>query len=177
MNCDILEIMDESKKCPKCGKIKPLAAFAKHAGKPDGLQSWCRACKKSKDAEYYQDNKDKYLKYNREQYARYRERLDILKSLPCADCGGIFPPYVMDFDHLDAAVKKFNVGINKRYSWERTLREIAKCELVCANCHRIRTHERRDTVSPCHPVRFRIPPPQGGDVGSNRPGTHKAPSS
>jgi hypothetical protein len=141
----LLRAMDENKKCSKCGQVKPLEDFAKHAGKHDGLQSWCRECKKSRDAEYYQENKDKYLQYNRDQYARYRKKLNELKSLPCADCGGTFPPYVMDFDHLEDAIKKFNVGVTKKYNWEETLREIAKCELVCANCHRIRTHERRST--------------------------------
>jgi hypothetical protein len=138
--------MNKTKKCPKCKQIKFLEAYAKHTGKPDGLQSWCRECKKAADAEYYQENKGKYLKYNRDQYARYRRRLDELKSLPCADCGGNFPPYVMDFDHLDATIKKFNVGVNKRYGWEVMLREVAKCELVCANCHRIRTHQRRNRL-------------------------------
>lgn len=139
--------MDEEKRCSKCGVAKPAVDFAKNASKSDGLQDWCRDCKKASDAEYYQANKDKYLQYNREQYARDRKKLDELKSLPCADCGGTFPPYVMDFDHLDEAMKRFNVSTGKRYSWEEMLLEIAKCELVCANCHRIRTHNRRKTKS------------------------------
>jgi hypothetical protein len=138
--------MDASKKCPKCGQVKPRSEFAKHAGKSDGLQAWCRECKKSKDAAYYQGNKGKYLQYNRDQYARNRDKLNELKSLPCADCGGTFPPYVMDFDHLGDAVKRFNVSATHRYGWEEILREMAKCELVCANCHRIRTHQRTEAA-------------------------------
>jgi hypothetical protein len=66
------------------------------------------------------------------------------KRRPCADCGGEFPPYLMDFDHV-AGEKRDNVcGM-----WRRTLSrdtiaaEIEKCEVVCATCHRARTHARR----------------------------------
>jgi hypothetical protein len=74
------------------------------------------------------------------------ERINSLKNRPCADCGGCFPPCAMDFDHVsgdkvdDVCGLLFDTG-----RWERILAEIAKCELVCANCHRIRTHVgRRD---------------------------------
>jgi hypothetical protein len=64
------------------------------------------------------------------------------KSRPCTDCGGVFPPCVMDFDHV-RGVKMFNLsdGYNKPVAKSRI--EIAKCDLVCSNCHRIRTTIRR----------------------------------
>jgi len=68
------------------------------------------------------------------------------KSVPCADCGLSFPYYVMDFDHRPGPVKCFNlanVAGQTRISLARLEAEIAKCDVVCANCHRIRTHERR----------------------------------
>ena len=59
------------------------------------------------------------------------------------DCGGSFPPVCMDFDHVRGE-KLFNIGSEARggVGWERILAEVAKCELVCANCHRIRTYNR-----------------------------------
>lgn len=132
----------EGKTCPKCKRLLPLSGFACNASKRDGLQSWCRTCKKARDAGYYQRNKDKYLRYNRKQYARLNALLAELKARPCTDCGGIFPPYVMDFDHLDSAEKLFDVGRARRSGLSAIKREIAKCELVCANCHRIRTYKR-----------------------------------
>ena len=64
------------------------------------------------------------------------------KAVPCADCRGMFPPYVLDFDH----VRGRKVGNIARLKMQTTrsvlLAEIAKCDVVCANCHRIRTYER-----------------------------------
>jgi hypothetical protein len=68
------------------------------------------------------------------------------KSVPCADCGQCFPFYIMDFDHRPGEVKAFavaNVAGQTRISAARIQAEIAKCDVVCANCHRIRTWRRR----------------------------------
>lgn len=65
------------------------------------------------------------------------------KSQPCADCGHAFPFYVMQFDHRPGTDKKFNVGQCGPTRGQHALRaEIEKCDVVCANCHAIRTHER-----------------------------------
>lgn len=69
----------------------------------------------------------------------HRELIDKLKEAPCTDCGETFPPCVMHFDHLDAKTKKFNISKKLHCSLRVILDEIAKCELVCANCHAIRT--------------------------------------
>jgi hypothetical protein len=60
------------------------------------------------------------------------------------DCGGTFSPECMDFDHKSGE-KVNNVGTMVVRGWNRArvLAEIAKCELVCANCHRTRTKNRR----------------------------------
>lgn len=59
------------------------------------------------------------------------------------DCRGTFPPECMDFDHRPGEVKLFNVGVYKRISSQKLEVEIAKCDIVCSNCHRIRTTARR----------------------------------
>ena len=63
------------------------------------------------------------------------------KDQPCADCGNRFPSYVMDFDHIKGT-KRFNISKAMHGTWSiKTMRaEMAKCEVICANCHRIRTH-------------------------------------
>ena len=65
-----------------------------------------------------------------------------LKSNPCRDCGGTFPPVAMDFDHV-RGVKVTDLARMSQMSWDLVLDEVAKCDLVCANCHRVRTQSRR----------------------------------
>lgn len=64
------------------------------------------------------------------------------KRRPCDDCGVQHPPYVMQFDHRDGETKKFNLSAAGRRSKAQILEEIAKCDVVCANCHAVRTFER-----------------------------------
>jgi hypothetical protein len=74
-----------------------------------------------------------------------RDQLDAIKSAPCMDCGKAFHPCQMDFDHRPGTVKVTNIGrmVNDEYSLGDILDEISKCDLVCANCHRLRTWLRR----------------------------------
>ena len=73
---------------------------------------------------------------------RKRAFIDKFKEVPCADCGIQYPPYVMDFDHLPEYEKEIQIGKHVHYSVERLLAEIEKCDVVCSNCHRIRTYNR-----------------------------------
>lgn len=70
------------------------------------------------------------------------------KDIPCLDCGNIFPFVAMDFDHRPDEVKLFKVcSLSKLKATAENIslieKEIAKCDLICANCHRVRTHHRR----------------------------------
>jgi len=67
---------------------------------------------------------------------------DLKNGVPCHDCKRRFPHFVMDFDHVRGE-KKFTIGKGTaKYSIEQLKTEVAKCDLVCANCHRIRTYTR-----------------------------------
>lgn len=68
-----------------------------------------------------------------------------LKALPCSDCGHTFPTCCMDFDHRIGERKEYNLGsmFAHHYSRELIEKELAKCDLVCSNCHRIRTRDRK----------------------------------
>lgn len=80
-----------------------------------------------------------------EKRLRFRQLIDLLKSVPCMDCGGTFDPVCMDFDHRPGEVKVFGIGSKGTMKPERVVRaEAAKCDVVCANCHRLRTYRQRN---------------------------------
>ncbi len=138
--------MDEitMKVCPKCKQSLPLSAFGiRTNGKP---QHWCRACHCVYQREHYQKNKEYYYALQEERVERNRRRLREAKAVPCADCGNQYPFYVMDFDHRPGEKKCFNLSaanVQTRLCWAKFEAEIAKCDVVCANCHRERTYQRR----------------------------------
>lgn len=78
---------------------------------------------------------------NAEKKREVRAYVRAAKSRPCMDCGGVFDPICMDFDHRPGEVKLYNVA-QLNSSIPAVKREIAKCDLVCANCHRLRTASR-----------------------------------
>lgn len=76
------------------------------------------------------------------------DHVEILKREPCMDCGNSFPTECMDFDHV-RGTKRYNIGtiLSKTLSMELLQEELDKCELVCANCHRIRTRKRANAAA------------------------------
>lgn len=132
--------MEKTQVCSKCEKNKPVSNFHRRL---DGYQYICKACKKPVDAAVYEKNRPSN---RRRAYPRKPdiERLRTYKeSNPCADCGHKFHFAAMDFDHLPGTVKLGGVGsLVQKESWAVVEREIAKCELVCSNCHRVRTYDR-----------------------------------
>ena len=61
----------------------------------------------------------------------------------CIDCNTKYPFYVLDFDHTRGN-KVSNIGQMLDYfSMEDILKEVAKCDIVCSNCHRTRTYQRK----------------------------------
>lgn len=95
------------------------------------------AKRRAQQRRYYEDNKEKCRERVRRTQADRRALIAELKNEPCADCGGKFPAVCMDWHHRDPATKdrtfhRMTSGL------ERFHAEIAKCDLLCANCHRIR---------------------------------------
>ncbi|KKS42830.1 MAG: hypothetical protein UV37_C0016G0005 [Candidatus Collierbacteria bacterium GW2011_GWA1_42_60] len=139
------------KKCSKCHVEKELSEYYfRHKGKRAGEHyNHCKECLRIRGKTYYQENHERQLRLsvnrNRTRRKDQREFVSALKNLPCADCGRKYPPYVMDFDHRDKNYKHGNIGtlVSQAYfTKERLLKEIQKCDLVCSNCHRIRTFRR-----------------------------------
>lgn len=61
----------------------------------------------------------------------------------CVDCGLVAPPYLYEFDHRDPSTKLFSISTGDSTSYDALLEESLKCDLVCPNCHRVRTHLQR----------------------------------
>jgi hypothetical protein len=83
---------------------------------------------------------------HRRHVLRQRAYVDSIKlDRGCADCGFNGHPAALDFDHLPGTIKVFNIAtmVIRRNGLAAIMAEIAKCEVVCANCHRIRTANRR----------------------------------
>lgn len=68
---------------------------------------------------------------------------DARKAVPCADCGQRFPAACMDFDHKNPADKTAAVSMLSGRRWRTTVAEMDKCDVVCANCHRVRSAIQR----------------------------------
>ena len=111
--------------------------------------SLCRPCRSAYGNEHYAANRERYIAQARERkqalaLERTRYLLGFFREHPCVDCGEL-DPVVLEFDHLGD--KWFNIGQALSYRrWETILEEIAKCEVVCANCHRRRTARRRGSL-------------------------------
>lgn len=90
-------------------------------------------------SEHYLANKEKYRISAKIAKQKRIDWVNTQKDKPCADCKKKYPHYVMHFDHLGN--KEFGISDYKnRYSIKRLQKEINKCEVVCANCHAIRTY-------------------------------------
>lgn len=130
---------EELSECGRCGQSLPLSAFARYGS---GYQSYCRNCKREYDAAWYRANRAKrQAKVRIDRHAQAAWMDSLKEGKPCADCGVIYPPYVMEWHHLPGAEKTLVLADVRRaaHGKKRILAEIAKCELVCANCHRERT--------------------------------------
>lgn len=121
------------KTCTTCNETKDLAEFSK---KRNGHQSQCKSCRKLWFADHYSNNKEYYKERNKVTQAKTRQWYrDFKATLSCQVCGENHPA-CLDFHHRDASEKDIAVGAAVTYSRAKLLREIAKCDVLCANCHR-----------------------------------------
>lgn len=128
---------DKLFKCSMCKDRKRAFHFSHDAGRSSGLASRCKSC----DAIAQQRRGERRLEGRKTIINRAKDR-------PCMDCGVRYPPYVMDFDHRPGTLKRFGISNALRFSIAEVIEEIDKCDLVCANCHRVRTYHRSSDMSP-----------------------------
>ena len=92
--------------------------------------------------ESYLRNKEKAYKASKIAKLEKFKWLDELKSKPCSDCGNTFPSYVMEFHHRNPEEKVMTIArIIITRGKNAVMEEIAKCDLLCSNCHRTREHK------------------------------------
>src|SRR5574341_613506 len=99
---------------------------------------------KQKSKEWWERNKTAYNLYK--QANRSQKKLLMIErfSNKCNDCQQSFPPCVYDFHHFDPSQKDINIGNKMGWSLKRLMKELDKCIMLCANCHRIRHNESTD---------------------------------
>ena len=151
-----------TKRCSRCKTTKAVADFCGDKSRQDGLQPICRPCAKTVREERKVSHPGEQRKAYTKWYAkpenvakasaanvnRARDRAHRLiaefKSNPCMDCHQSFISAAMEFDHRPGTEKKFNLNyrVLGRFALEAVMDEITKCDVVCANCHRIRTVNR-----------------------------------
>jgi len=142
--------------CKDCGKETTQKRFATYRTRKGELRRRhvCWDCRGKYQEENAEKQKAYRKEYNRKNKTRKGERdafmksigkeyVDSLKDAPCTDCGHKWPPVAMDFDHVRGEkIRSVSGLVSGGYKIKLIEEEIAKCELVCACCHRIRTAER-----------------------------------
>ncbi len=132
------------KKCSWCKQMKSFSEF--HQSKKNKYQSRCKICNKKTRIKAYQENSEREKANNRIWFAKEFEWYISLKDNPCSDCNQKFHFSAMQWDHRPGTDKVESVSrLMGGYRGRKIiLEEIAKCDLVCANCHSIRTWARRN---------------------------------
>lgn len=132
------------KACSICKQEKSFSEFNQNKRKSDGLQTVCRDCNKKRSRKYYNDNKDHHKTVV---YARKIDHIqaskefvyEYLKNHGCVDCPEK-DPVVLDFDHVRGKkYKGISQMVHRGNSLDKIKKEIEKCEVRCANCHRRKT--------------------------------------
>lgn len=108
---------------------------------------YCIECKRKYDREYWNNVKKLKSNIKNQQQALIRIRnrtyiIELLKKSKCMDCPNN-DWRVLEFDHRDTKKKLFNIADSSCISINKIQEEIDKCDIVCANCHCIRTIKQR----------------------------------
>lgn len=135
-----------TKRCSGCKVEKPLDSFAKNKARKDGRQTLCRDCKKEYNRKHYMENGERWSETRAASRDKTRKAAqqfvyDYLSSRVCADCG-LDDIRVLEFDHLRDKTNNISYLIACG-SIENLEVEIGKCDVVCRNCHIIRTYDRK----------------------------------
>ena len=140
------------KTCSACKIQHTFEKFNKSSRNKGGLQNICRQCSSLA-------SKERYVNMKPEDYARRKQNkkdvriqlFEYKRTQSCVDCGED-DPIVLDFDHRSQKNKTASVAQLTNYSWTKVLKEIEKCDVRCANCHRRRTAKQLGYYNYSHVV-------------------------
>ena len=136
------------KQCNHCGEYKTEDEFSWRWKNKGIRQNACKSCKAKQDNKWYKSRSTEHIQNVTD---RRREKIqdarryvwDYLSTHPCVDCGET-DPTVLEFDHVRGRkTKTISELAGQGYSIGRIQKEINKCEVRCANCHRRKTSEDR----------------------------------
>ncbi|NJO18659.1 MAG: hypothetical protein HC877_23915 [Thioploca sp.] len=134
------------KMCSLCNEPKDIGCFVKQAKAADGLFPWCDDCRRKYRKEKREDNIESARQYtNGKRAARISWFQELKSNTPCVDCGQIYEPYCMDYDHIPERgekTKSVSRMVIDNTPKEVILSEIVKCDLICLFCHNRRTQAR-----------------------------------
>jgi len=131
------------KKCVICKQLFDFSNFNKKTSAKDGLQPACRECNKKRSRMYYANNTDLHKHQVFENSKKYKLKArkfvyDYLLKHPCVECGES-EPCALDFDHMSDKEINISLAVASGWSIDRISKEIEKCIVRCANCHRKKT--------------------------------------
>lgn len=131
------------KNCSLCKQTKDFLLFNKNKSRKDGLNNICRDCSRLKSRDYYLANRELHkkntIRRSKEQKSKSKEfLLEFLKKNPCVVCGEA-DPVVLEFNHLRDKKDDVSRMSASGNSITTIKKEIEKCEVLCANCHRRKT--------------------------------------
>ena len=99
--------VEGTKRCGLCGDTKPVEAFHRRGR---DYQAWCKSCRRLHDAAYHARTRQPRMSQKQARIADLVEWMRLMKSKPCADCGGRFHPAALAFDHLPGTSKRADVA-------------------------------------------------------------------
>lgn len=131
------------KQCSRCKKEKPLEEFNFKKKALNKRQKSCKACTRSEVRNHYLKNRPYYLEKAYTQNKKNRAEIhkyiwEFLLAHPCIDCGEK-DPIVLDFDHQKDKITDVSIIVKGNYPLATIKKEIEKCLVRCANCHRRKT--------------------------------------
>jgi len=137
----------KNKRCLTCQKDLPVEWFKEKRDNTEVYLPNCLPCSSEYQARWYELHADARRMAAQErrtiQSKENREYILFLKEKSvCTDCRRKWPSYVLDFDHVSEGKTEIVSRMARSSNLEAVIKEIAKCELVCANCHRYRTQVR-----------------------------------
>ena len=136
-----------TKKCRLCGKATKLTQLVKNKRLKYGRDTICKKCDSARLTTLYRNNPTRKNKVLATYKDRRKKRLEFVANIKlasgCVDCGYKEHHAALQFDHIiGEKIAPLSLMAKQAWSETRILEEIKKCEIVCANCHSIRTYNR-----------------------------------